>query len=63
MPKLDLNFYPEKHMDELDGLLDAEVPNGWTLARLIEETYDAKLMLWDALNRVDDDGRIVPRWK
>jgi hypothetical protein len=62
MPIIDLNFYPEQHMDELDGLTDVEVPRGWTLGRLIHGAHNAKLMLWDTLNKIDDDGNIMPRW-
>lgn len=51
---IDLNFYPEKHLNELDGLLDLEVPQGWTLARVIRALYDAKIELWRLLWR--DDG-------
>jgi hypothetical protein len=59
----DLNFYPEHHMDELDGLLDLEVPQGRTVGGLVERLHDARLMLWSALNKVDDDGNVVPTWK
>lgn len=58
---IDLNFYPEKHLDEMDGLLDLEVPQGWNLARFIRELYEAKLMLWAELLVVDDDGNV--RWR
>jgi hypothetical protein len=63
MPIIDLNFYPEQHMDELDGLTDVEVPRGWTLGRLIHSAHNARLLLWDVLNRIDGDGNIVPRWR
>jgi hypothetical protein len=55
---IDLNFYPEQHMAELDGMLDVELPAGWTLARLIQALYEAKLMLWTELTDVDDDGNV-----
>jgi hypothetical protein len=60
---IDLNFYPEKHMDELDGLLDVEMPKGWTIGRFIEEAHNARLLLWAALNEVNSDGYVVPKWK
>lgn len=63
MPPIDFNFYPEQHLDELDQLWDEEVPKGWTIGRFIEEVYNAKLLLWHALYKVDDDGYIKPRWK
>ena len=50
---IDFNFYAEKHTDEIAGLLDEEVPPGWTIARFIQEVYLAKLMLWSALYEVD----------
>ena len=59
--KLDLNFYPERHMDVLKGLSDIEVPPGWTLGKLIEELTWADAMLWAVFWRVDDDGNIVRR--
>jgi hypothetical protein len=34
---IDFNFYPEKHMDVLEGLTDVEVPKRWTLGDLIRE--------------------------
>lgn len=55
---IDLNFYPEQHMDELDGLLDLEVPSGWSLGDLIRELHSAKCMLWGELLHIDDDGGI-----
>lgn len=48
---IDFNFYPEKHMGELEGLLDVEVPQGWTLEKLIRQLHDAKIMLWTLLRR------------
>jgi hypothetical protein len=60
---IDLNFYPEQHMNDLVGLTDVEVPQGWTLGQLIRVAHDAKLDLWAALNEVDDDGNIRARWK
>jgi hypothetical protein len=47
----------------LDGLWDVEVPHGWTIGQLIEEAEMARLMLWAALNYIDDDGEIRPTWK
>jgi hypothetical protein len=61
MPIIDFNFRPEQHVDELDGLTDVEVPQGWTLGRLIRGAHDARLLLWDTLNTIDGDGNIVPR--
>lgn len=55
---IDLNFYPEKHMDELEGMLDIDLPAGWTLGQLIAALYDAKVMLWGELIDVDDDGNV-----
>jgi hypothetical protein len=59
----DLNFRPEQHIEELEGLLDVEVPKGWTVGRFIRCAHDARIGLWDALNMVDRDGNIIPRWK
>jgi hypothetical protein len=59
----DFNFYPERHMNLLDGMLDIEVPQGWSLADLIRNLKDAECMLWKALNYVDDDGNIRARWR
>jgi hypothetical protein len=56
-------FYPERHLDELDGFLDEPPPEGWTLGQYIRALFDAKLMLWKALNYVDDEGEVRPRWK
>jgi hypothetical protein len=58
---IDFNFYPEKHMDELDDLLDIELPAGWTLAQLIEAIYDAKIMLWAELLDMGSDGNV--KWR
>jgi hypothetical protein len=60
---IDFNFYPERHMDELVGLLDEEPPQGWTLAHYISELHAAKCLLWSALIEVDGEGNVVPRWK
>jgi hypothetical protein len=57
----DFNFYPEKHLEELLPVLDEEVPEGWSLNRLIMEMYAVKMELWNALWIVDDDGNVVPR--
>lgn len=53
---IDLNFYPEQHMDELEGMADLEVPAGWTVGQLIQELRNAKCDLWKELLHVDDDG-------
>jgi hypothetical protein len=58
---VDLNFYPEKHLEELLSVLDEEVPEGWSVRRLIVEMYAIKMALWGALWTVDDDGNVVPR--
>lgn len=54
----DFNFYPEQHLDELDGLLDVEVPSGWDIARMIRELHDARCLLGNLLLHVDDDGKV-----
>jgi hypothetical protein len=60
---IDFNFYPEGHLEELVPLLNEGVPKDWTIARFIEEAYNAKLLLWAALNEVNEDGNVVPKWK
>jgi hypothetical protein len=53
---IDLNFYPEQHMDELDDLRDIAPPKEWTVGQLVEALYDAKIMLWAELSYCDDEG-------
>jgi hypothetical protein len=59
---MDFNFHPERHMDLLDGMLDEEIPLGWTLARYIRELDEANAMLDRALWTIDDDGNLRRRW-
>ena len=63
---IDLNFYPEQQTATLAALpkivVDCDL-TGWTFYGLVRCAYEAKLMLWDALNHVSNDGVIVPKWK
>jgi hypothetical protein len=56
--KLDFNFYPEHNMHELDDLRDIAVPTDWTVGQLITALHDAKVMLWNEILHVDDDGNV-----
>jgi hypothetical protein len=56
---LDLNFYPDQHLDELEGLSDIEVPQGWTAGQLIRALYEARMKLLSRLLHVDEDGNIA----
>jgi hypothetical protein len=55
---IDFNFYPERHLDELEGMLDIELPEGWNVADLIRCLHDTRLQLWQVFYEVDDDGGI-----
>jgi hypothetical protein len=55
---IDFNFYAEQHLDQLEGMTDLELPQGWTLGQLISALYDAKLMLWAEILHIDRDGNV-----
>jgi hypothetical protein len=63
---LDLNFYPEKEVETLKALpeivIDCDL-TGWSFHDLVYYAREGELLLWDALNDVDADGNVVPKWK
>jgi hypothetical protein len=63
---IDLNFYPEKQIETLKALpeivRDCDL-RGWSFYDVVYYAHQGELLLWAALNEVNDDGDVVPRWK
>jgi hypothetical protein len=63
---IDLSFYPEQEVETLKALpaivIDCDL-TGWSFHDLVYYAREGELLLWAALNEVDDDGYVVPRWK
>ena len=61
---IDLNFYPEKETATLEELpkivVDCDLA-GWSFYDVVRCAYDAKMMLFNALYHVNEDGEL--RWR
>ena len=61
---LDLNFYPEKETETLEELskivVDCDLA-GWSFHIVVRCAYDAKMMLFNTLYYVNEDGELCWR--